>query len=184
MPCALQGMELKMKKNKKNMSATEYKEHKHNKAAALERESNLTLVSTSVAIVSFFLMLYIHNAVTTNFVAASRMLTILELIFVAAGVACAAFAICKKKTFLWEYAAVCLVLAAGYYLLQNGVAGIPGMVKETADSFTVSPMAQKLSKIITTKNMVYALWAFNVLYCVLTIVLHSAKYTKIKKGNN
>lgn len=176
----LQGMELKMKKNKKNLS--EYKENAATKARALERESNITLVSTSVAIVSFFLMLYIHNAVTTNFVAATGMITVIEILFLVAAVACAVVAIWKKKTFLWEYVAFCLIMAIGYHLIP-GVSGIPGMVSEGDGTFTVRPIAVKLSTIITTKNVIYGLWAVNVLYCVLTIVLHSVKYTKIKKGS-
>lgn len=172
-----------MKKNKKNLSVSEYKENAITKARALERESNITLVSTSVAIVSFFLMLYIHNAVTTNFVAATGMLTVIEILFLVASVACAAVAIWKKKAFLWEYVAFCLIMAIGYYFLQHGVSGIPGMVSEGDGTFTVRPIAVKLSTIITTKNVIYGLWAVNVLYCVLTIVLHSVKYTKIKKGS-
>ena len=159
-------------------------EQKQNKAKALERESNLTLVSTTVAIVSFFLMLYIHNIVTTNFIKAQGFLSVLELIFLILSVGCAFVALWKKHTFLWEYAGVAFVLCIGYYLLENGVSGIPGLVSEANGTFTVSNAAVFLSKIINTKTVIYALWAFNVIYCVLTIVLHSAKYTKIKRGNN
>ena len=65
--------------------------------------------------------------------------------------------------------------------MENGVAGIPFLVKESAGTFTVSPLAVKLSKIIRTDYITYALWAINVIYCVLSIALHSVKYNKIKK---
>lgn len=159
-------------------------EQKLNKAKALETESNLTLVSTTVAIVSFFLMLYVHNAVTTNFVEAQGFLSIIQFILLVIAVAIGIVAVWKKHTFLWEYAAVALVLCIGYYFLENGTSGIPGMVSDANGTFTVSETAVFLSKIINTKTVIYALWAFNVLYCVLTIVFHSAKYTKIKKGKN
>ncbi len=151
---------------------------------ALEKESNLTLVSTTVAIVSFFVMLYIHNAVTTNFVMATGLLTVLQFITLVLSVGMAVVAIWKKCTFLWEYVVVCVVLCIGYYLLENGVSGIPGLVKEAEGSFTMSQFALSLSKVINTKTVIYALWAFNVVYCVAAIVFHSARYTKIKKGNN
>ena len=159
-------------------------EQKLNKAKALETESNLTLVSASVAIVSFFLMLYIHNAVTTNFVGAQGFLSIIQFVLLALAVGTGFVAVWKKYTFLWEYVGVALVLCIGYYFLKNGASGIPGLVSDANGTFTVSETAVFLSKIINTKTVIYALWAFNVLYCVLTIVYHSAKYTKIKKGNN
>ncbi len=159
-------------------------EQKLNRAKALETESNLTLVSATVAIVSFFLMLYIHNAVTTNFVNTQGFLSIIQFILLGLAVATGVVAVWKKYTFLWEYVGVALVLCTGYYLLENGAGGIPGMVSDANGTFTVSQTAMFLSKIINTKTVIYALWAFNVLYCVLTIVFHSAKYTKIKKGNH
>lgn len=159
-------------------------EQKLNKAKALETESNLTLVSATVAIVSFFLMLYVHNAVTTNFIKAQSFLSIIQFVLLVTAVGIAFVAVWKKHTFLWEYAAVALVLCTGYYFLENGASGIPGLVSDANGTFTVSETAVLLSKIINTKTVIYALWAFNVLYCVLTIVFHSAKYTKIKKGNH
>ena len=159
-------------------------EQKQNKAMALEKESNLTLVSTTVAILSFFLMLYVHNAVTTNFVQATGFLSIIQMLLLLASLGLAVVAIWKKHTFLWEYFAVAIVLCLGYYLLENGVSGIPGLVKEAEGSFTVSKTAVLLSKIVNTQTVIYALWAFNVVYCVATIVFHSARYTRIKKGNN
>jgi len=159
-------------------------EQKQNKVMALERESNITLVSTTVAILSFFLMLYVHNAVTTNFVQATGFLSIIQMLLLVAFLGLAVVAIWKKHTFLWEYAIVAIVLCLGYYLLENGVSGIPGLVKEAEGSFTVSKTAVLLSKIVNTQTVIYALWAFNVVYCVATIIFHSARYTRIKKGNN
>ena len=157
-------------------------EQKQNKQMALEKESNLTLVSTTVAILSFFLMLYTHNAVTTNFVRATGFLSIIQFVLLGVSAVMAIFALLKKKTFLWEYVVVGLVLCLGYYFLENGVSGIPGLVKEGNGTFTVSQSAEFLSKIINTKTVIYALWAFNVVYCVFTIVFHSVRYSKIKKG--
>ncbi len=159
-------------------------EQKLNKAKALETESNLTLVSATVAIVSFFMMLYVHNAVTTNFIEAQGFLSIIQFVLLVIAVATGIVAVWKKYTFLWEYAVVALVLCTGYYLLENGVSGIPGLVSDANGTFTVSETAVLLSKIINTKTVIYALWAFNVVYCVFTIAYHSAKYTKIKKGNH
>ena len=65
--------------------------------------------------------------------------------------------------------------------MHHGVSGIPGLIKESGSTFTVSPLAVKLSGIITTANVTYALWAINVIYCVLSIALHSVRYSKIKK---
>lgn len=171
-----------MKRNK-NIS-NEKKERVFNKARALERESNITLISTSVAIISFFLLIYVHTSITTNFVAASQFLTVAEVLIALVSVGCGVVALWKKKSFLWEYAIFGIILVVSYYLLQNGVAGIPFLVKETADTFTVSPLAMKLSVILNSKYIIYFLWAVNVMYCVYAIVFHSLKYSKIKKGNN
>lgn len=173
-----------MKKNKKKLFNRENKEKIYTKARALERESNITLISTSVAIVSFFLLIYVHNSITTNYVAATQFLSVTEVILLLASVVCAAVAIWKKKSFLWEYAIFGIVLTIAYYLLENGAAGIPGLVKDTGDTFTVTPLAMKLSAILTSKHIIYFLWAVNVLYCIYAIVIHSLKYSKIKKGNN
>ena len=172
-----------MKKNKKAMPE-KVREQKQTKAKALERESNLTLISTSVAIVSFFLMLYVHNIIKTNFLSAQTFLTVFEILFLAGAVVLALIAIIKKKNFLWEYVIVFLVLSAGYYLLENGVSGIPGMMTVADGSVTISKAAVFLAKFINSQTVIYALWAFNVIYCVATIVYHSVKYTKIKKGSN
>lgn len=172
-----------MKKINKKFFKPESKEQKYTKAQALERESNITLISTTVAIVSFFLLIYVHNAIKTNYLAATEFLGIIEVLLLVAAAGCAVFAIWKKKNFLWEYVVFALVLALSYYLLENGTAGIPGMVKETGDTFIVSPIAMKLSTILTTKYIIYFLWAVNVLYCVYTIVIHSVNYTRIKKSN-
>ena len=154
---------------------------KTDKLKAMERESNITLISTAVAIVSFFLLLYAQNLTKTNTIASQKFLTIIEWVYLIAAVGTGALAIIKKKAWLCEYAAFCIVMSLGYYLMENGVAGIPFLVKESAGTFTVSPLAVKLSKIIRTDYITYALWAINVIYCVLSIALHSVKYNKIKK---
>ena len=117
-----------MKKINKKFFKPESKEKKYTKAQALERESNITLISTTVAIVSFFLLIYVHNAIKTNYLAATEFLGVIEVLLLVAAAGCAVFAIWKKKNFLWEYVVFALVLALSYYLLENGTAGIPGMV--------------------------------------------------------
>lgn len=153
-----------------------------NKAKALEQESNITLISTSAAILSFFVLLYVHNAITTNFIAAQTLINVLEIILLATSVVTAAIAIWKKKYFLFEYTAFCLVMAVGYYLLENGASGIPFLFSEKDGTFTVSSFAMKLANILKTNYIIYGLWAVNVLYCIATIVLHTVKYTKIKNA--
>ena len=184
--CAMHGMELKMKKNKRNTKVSEHKEQAFSKAVALEKESNITLVSTSVAIVSFFLMLYVHNTVTTSFMTAGRVLGVIQILLLLAAVGCAVFAVWKKKTFLWEYVAFCAVMALGYYFLANpGITAFPFLCKEVDGLlYAASPFAQKLGEAFTTQRVIYVLWALNVIYGVLAIVLHSVKYSKIKKGSN
>ena len=51
---------------------------KTDKLKAMERESNITLISTAVAIVSFFLLLYAQNLTKTNTIASQKFLTIIE----------------------------------------------------------------------------------------------------------
>lgn len=171
-----------MRKNKKNM-IKDSKEYIVNKSKALERESNITLISVMVIIVSFFLLLYVHSAFKTNYTVALGIINAVDILFVLAAIVCGVFAVWKKKTFLWEYAVFALVLAICYYFLPRGVSGIPGLMSEKDGVLTVSAIAEKLSKVITSQNITYALWGVNVLYCIFTIVFHSARYTKIKKGN-
>lgn len=154
---------------------------KTDKLKSMEKETNITLISTAVSIISFFILLYSQNLLKTNAVRAQSFLTAIEIIYALSAVTVTLVAIMNKKNWLWEYVAFTAVMAVGFYLMHHGVAGIPFLVKETGDTFTISPLAMKLSKIIQTNYVIYALWAVNVIYCVLAIVLHSVKYNKIKK---
>lgn len=154
---------------------------KTDKLKSMEKETNITLFSTAVSIISFFMLLYSQNLLKTNAVRAQSFLTAVEIIYALSAVTFTLTAIFKKKNWLWEYVAFTAVMAVGFYLMHHGVAGIPFLVKDTGDTFKVSPLAVKLSKIIQTNYVIYALWAVNVIYCVLTIVFHSVKYNKIKK---
>ncbi|MBE7050438.1 MAG: hypothetical protein E7394_06650 [Ruminococcaceae bacterium] len=174
-----------MKKNKKKFQpmTREAREKVVNKAKALERESNITLISVMVIIVSFFLLLYVHNAFKVNYVASLGIINVISVLFVIAAVVCVVFAIWKKKTFLVEYAVFALILALLYYLLPRGASGIPGLYEEKDGMLVVSDFAMKMAKILTNQNITYSLWGVNVLYCIYTIIFHSVRYTKIKKGN-
>ena len=154
---------------------------KTDKLKSMEKETNITLISTAVSIISFFILLYSQNLLKTNAVRAQSFLTAIEIIYAISAVTVTLVALMNKKNWLWEYVAFTAVMAVGFYLMHHGVSGIPFLVKDTGDTFTISPLAMKLSKIIQTNYVIYALWAINVIYCVLTIVLHSVKYNKIKK---
>ncbi len=154
---------------------------KTDKIKSMEKETNITLISTAVSIISFFLLLYAQSLLKTNAIAAMSFLTAIEIIYSVSAVAVAVTAIVKKQKWLWEYAIFGVVMAVGYYLMHHGVSGIPFIYKESGTTVTISPIAQKLSAIIKTNYIIYALWAVNVVYCILTIVLHSVKYNKIKK---
>lgn len=178
-------LELKMKRTKKNFKpmTREEKGNAQTKARALERESNITLISITVIILSFFLLLYIHSAFKTNYTTALGIINVVSILFLIGAVVCAAIAIWKKKTVLWEYVVFAFIMAVAYYLLPRGASGIPGLMKEADGMLIISDFGQKVAKIITSQNIIYALWGTNVLYCIFTIVFHSARYTKIKKGN-
>ena len=169
-------MEFKMENITKKETMT-----KPDKIKAMEKESNITLVSTAVAIVSFFFLLYAQNLTKTNAIVAQKFLTAIEILYLASAVGVILFAVIKKKSWLWEYAIFGIVMALGYYLMHHGVSGIPFLIKESGNTISISPFAVKLSKIIRTDYITYALWAINVLYCVLSIALHSIRYNKIKK---
>ena len=154
---------------------------KTDKLKSMEKETNITLISTAVSIISFFILLYSQNLLKTNAVRAQSFLTAIEIIYAISAVTVTLVALMNKKNWLWEYVAFTAVMAVGFYLMHHGVSGIPFLVKDTGDTFTISHLAMKLSKIIQTNYVIYALWAINVIYCVLTIVLHSVKYNKIKK---
>ncbi|MDY3304854.1 MAG: hypothetical protein SOW78_11390 [Clostridia bacterium] len=153
------------------------------KTQILERESNITLVSATIAILSFFVLLYIQTLVTTNVAEAQLPLAITEITYLVLAMAAAMISAFKRKKYLLEYTAFCVVMAIGYYLLKNGASGIPFVYKESANSITISPMGAKLAGILKTNYIIYALWGINVLYCILTISLHTVKYNKIKNSS-
>lgn len=155
---------------------------KTDKKRSLEQESNITLVSTAVAILSFFVLLYAQSIVKTNFLKANTFLTIVTAAYALCTVGVAAFAIIKKSKWLWEYVIFGAVMTIGYYFLLNpGVTGLPFLYTETDSSLKISEFALKISSILKTSHIIYGLWAVNVLYCVLAIALHSVKYNKIKR---
>lgn len=173
-----------MKRNKKKIMTSEKRENNVLKARALERESNITLVSTTLSIFSFILMLYIQNMVATNFLTAKSFLNIVICLLGAGLVVTLVLAIWKKKYFLFEYSAFCLVFMIGYYLLPRGASAFSFMFPSQEGAFIVTPLRAKLSQILTTTNITYALWALNVLYCILTISIHTIRYSKIKSSKN
>lgn len=153
------------------------------KRKSMEQESNITLISTAVAIVSFFILLYAQNIVKTNYLRAQTFLTIVDIVYAASAVGITVAAIIKKEKWLWEYAIFGAVMAIGYYfLLKPGVSGLPFLYKEAEGTLSISNFAMKISAILKTTNIIYGLWAVNVIYCVLTIALHSVKYNKIKNS--
>ena len=156
---------------------------KTDKRKTLERESNITLVSTAVAILSFFVLLYAQSIVRTNFLKSGTFLTIVTFAYALCTVGIAVFASVKKVKWLWEYVIFGFVMTVGYYFLLNpGITGLPFLYSETESSLKVSQFALKLSSILQTSHIIYGLWAVNVLYCVLAIALHSVKYNKIKNN--
>ena len=62
---------------------------KTEKKRNLEQESNITLTSTSVAIISFFVLLYAQSIVKTNYLKSGTFLTIVTLAYAVATVAVA-----------------------------------------------------------------------------------------------
>lgn len=152
------------------------------KAMILERESNITLISASLAILSFFVLLYIQTTVTTNAAEAQFPLAITGVSYLVVAMITAMLSAFKKKAYFLEYTAFCAVMAVGYYLLKNGASGIPFVYQESAKSITISPLGMKLASILKTNYIIYALWGINVLYCILTVTLHTVKYNKIKKS--
>ena len=157
-----------------NLTKTDKKKH-------LEQEANITLTSTSVAIISFFVLLYAQSIVKTHYLKSETFLTIVTLVYAALTVAVGAYAIVKKEKWLWEYAIFGLVMTVGYYFLLNpGVTGLPFLYKETESGLKISNSALKLANLLKTTHIIYGLWAANVLYCILAIALHSVKYNKIK----
>ncbi len=157
-----------------NLTKTDKKKH-------LEQEANITLTSTSVAIVSFFILLYAQSIVKTHYLKSGTFLTIVALVYAAATIAVGAYAMMKKEKWLWEYAIFGLVMTVGYYFLLNpGVTGLPFLYSETESGLKISSAALAISNLLKTSHIIYGLWAANVLYCILSIALHSVKYNKIK----
>ena len=156
----------------------------NDKTKALEKESNITLISTLVVMCSFFVLLYVQNLMTVDFIRAQGVLLAVESLYAIAGVAALVVGIVRKQKYFFEYAAFFLIMAVGYYFLKNGAAGIPGLIRESGNTITVSPLAEKISRIFQSKYIILALWGVNVLYGILTITLHTAKYTKIKKSKS
>lgn len=151
------------------------------KNKSLEQQSNITLISTSVAIVSFFVLLYAQNLVKTNYLKSHTFLLITDIICGVLTLGIALVAYFKKKKWLWEYVIFGGVMTIGYYLLLNpGVSGLPFLYTETENTLKVSPFVMKIAHILNTNYVIYSLWAVNVIYCILTITLHTIKYNKIK----
>lgn len=154
------------------------------KTKALEKESNITLISTAVVICSFFILLYIQNLITVDFIKAQGVLLFAEAAFAVLGVVALAVGIIRKEKYFFEYTAFFLILALGYYFLKNGASGIPGLIKDADGMVTISEFAMKVSKIFQSKYIILGLWAINVVYGILTITLHTVKYSKIRKGSS
>ena len=159
-----------------------YKNKINEKTRALERESNITLISTSVVIFSFILLLFVQNQVSVNVVAAQSFLLFVEIAYALLALATCVIALVKKKFFLFEYTAFFLIMALGYYIIKNGALGIIDPFYEFGDPIpaTRSSFEMFLINILQTKYVIVALWGINVLYAILTITLHTVKYTKIK----
>lgn len=86
---------------------------KTEKLKSMEKETNITLISTSVSIISFFLLLYAQNLLKTNAIRAMSFLTVIEIIYAVSAIAVAVVAIAKKKSWLWEYAIFGIIMAIG-----------------------------------------------------------------------
>ncbi len=158
----------------------EVKITKSDKIKFMERESNITLVSTTVAICSFFLLFYAQSMLT-NFLRAQSFLSIVSLAYAIAAIAVGVIAVVKNQKWLWEYVVFGLVMAIGYYFMRNpGVSGLTLIYPADEIGMQHGPGINQVAKLLAATNIKYALWAANLLYCVLAIALHSVKYNKIK----
>ncbi len=158
----------------------EMKITKSEKIKFMERESNITLISTAVAITSFFVLFYAQSMLT-NFLRAQSFLAIVAIVYAIASVGVGVMAVVKKQKWLWEYVVFGLVMAVGYYFMRNpGVSGLTFIYPENEIGMQSGPMINQVAKLLSATNIKYGLWAANLLYCVLTIALHSVKYNKIK----
>ena len=86
---------------------------KTDKIKAMEKESNITLISTAVSIVSFFFLLYAQNLFKTNILAAFKLLTAIEIVYLATALVAAGFAIFTKRKWLWEYVIFSVIMVLG-----------------------------------------------------------------------
>lgn len=166
-------------KNKKPISQ-EKKQAIATRAKMLDKESNITLVSVTVAIVSFIAMLYVQNAVKVNFTVAQTLLSVLRVILALAAVGTAVVAVWKKKYFLFEYTVFTLILAIGYHVLKEGPIGLPFLYKKAGDLYVANSVGKIFEPYLQGTYVMYGLWGANVLYSVYAIVFHSVRYTKIK----
>lgn len=153
---------------------------KTDKIKSMEQESNITLISTAVAILSFFVLLYAQG-LATNFIKARTALSVIAISYLVIAIGVAVLAIVKNKKWLWEYVILCAVMSVGYYFMRNpGVSGLTLIYPADEIGMQSGPMIDQVSKLLSATNIKYGLWAANVLYCVLAIALHSVKYNKIK----
>lgn len=153
---------------------------KSEKIKFMERESNITLISACVAICSFFVLFYAQSMLT-NFLKAQKFLAVVACVYAVVAVAVAVFAVAKKKKFLWEYAIFALVMAIGYYFMRNpGVSGLTLIYPANEIGLQSGPGINQVAKLLSATNIKYGLWVANLLYCLLSIALHSVKYNKIK----
>ena len=90
-----------MSKNVKNLS---------------EQHTNRLLVSTVISFALLLILLFVHNSQMRGLYLETRTITfVMSIIFAIAGVALVVFAIWKKKNYIFEYAAVSLVVAFCFY---------------------------------------------------------------------
>lgn len=90
-----------MSKNVKNLS---------------EQHTNRLLVSTVISFALLLILLFVHKAQMRGLYLETRTATfVMSIIFAVIGVALILFAIWKKKNYIFEYAAVALVIAFCFY---------------------------------------------------------------------
>ena len=154
------------------------------KTLALERESNITLISTAVMMCSIFLLFYVQNLMKTDYLSFMSFTPVVEWVYLIGALASGVVAVWKKKRFLFEYTAFFLIMAIGYYLLKNGAMGVTHPFSDPlADgNFTFSSFDANMIKIINGRNVTIGLWGAKLLYVILSMTLHTVKYSKIKNA--
>lgn len=81
-----------------------------------EQHTNRLLVSTVISFALLLILLFVHKAQMNGFYLETRAATfVMSVIFLVVGIALAAFAIWKKKNYIFEYAFVSLVVAFCFY---------------------------------------------------------------------